>query len=80
MRQYRLVGNKFNKPCKSFEESQEELRQLHKELSAQHFYDMVRFEYYPDGHKYAGKVSSVYFAYGLHGWRIRLEEVNEEVN
>jgi hypothetical protein len=76
MRQYRLVGSNFNKPCKNFEHSQEALGQLHKELSAQYFYDVVRLEYYPDGHKYAGKISSVFFAYGCHGWRIRLEEVN----
>lgn len=76
MTQYRLVGSGFNKSCKSFKESQEELAQFQKDLSAQYRYDVVRLEYYPEGHKYAGKISSVFWAYGCHVWRIRLEVVN----
>lgn len=76
MTKYILRGSNFNKVCKSFGESQEALGQLHKELSAQYFYDVVRLEYYPDDHKYAGKISSVFFAYGCQGWRIRLEIIS----
>ena len=78
MKKYILRGVNFDCEikCKSFKESQEKLEWAYKFFSADSFWDVVRLEYFPEGHKYAGKIQGLFYAYGCRGLRVRLEIIS----
>ena len=64
--------------CKNFKQAQEFLEVFYRFIFPDQgrFYDVVRKEYFPEGHKYAGKISGVFRAYGCQGWRTSIEFIN----
>lgn len=71
-----IIGNNhnFRRECKSMEDAQSFLKEEAYRLVNSNCFDEVRIEYFIKGHKYEGLISSVFWAYGVHGFRFKLKE------